>query len=192
MTTASQVTNKGNPIAGTPFDFGAGHVNPAAALDPGLVYDAGEADYQQYTCSAAPSKSARPSYCRAACRGNKCNGAKGVRNVNLPSFSLTGFKPRRALTATRTVTFVGSGGATFTPKLELPAGFTGKVKVKRAGTNGRQTSTKDIVVSAAGDKRMYTLSITSQKGVATGWAFGALTWTSGKWSVRSPIALLIQ
>ena len=36
-----QVTNKGNPLTGTPFDYGAGHINATAALDPGLIYDMG-------------------------------------------------------------------------------------------------------------------------------------------------------
>jgi subtilisin family serine protease len=52
MTTASLVTNKGNPITGTPFDYGAGHVDARRALDPGLVYDAGEVDYQRWQVRA--------------------------------------------------------------------------------------------------------------------------------------------
>lgn len=28
-------------VSATPFDYGNGHVNPRAALDPGLVFDAG-------------------------------------------------------------------------------------------------------------------------------------------------------
>lgn len=28
-------------VTATPFDYGSGHVNPRAALDPGLVFDAG-------------------------------------------------------------------------------------------------------------------------------------------------------
>jgi hypothetical protein len=39
------------PAQGTPHDFGAGHVNATAALDPGLVYDAGPADWDAYTCA---------------------------------------------------------------------------------------------------------------------------------------------
>ncbi|KAK3169146.1 hypothetical protein Dsin_000050 [Dipteronia sinensis] len=36
--------------AGTPLDFGAGHVNPKKAMDPGLVYDIEVEDYINYLC----------------------------------------------------------------------------------------------------------------------------------------------
>ncbi len=56
MTTASQLTNRNNPIQGaagnaTPFEMGAGHVRPAPAFDPGLVYDSGYLDWLAYGCS---------------------------------------------------------------------------------------------------------------------------------------------
>jgi hypothetical protein len=38
MTTASRLTNRGTAIPGTAFDYGAGHVDPVKAMDPGLVY----------------------------------------------------------------------------------------------------------------------------------------------------------
>ncbi len=56
MTTANTVDHQGLPLqaqqlsglgslvlnAATPFDFGSGAVNPTAALDPGLIFDAGQ------------------------------------------------------------------------------------------------------------------------------------------------------
>lgn len=38
-------------VPATPFDYGSGHVNPRAALDPGLVFDAGYNDYLRFLCS---------------------------------------------------------------------------------------------------------------------------------------------
>ncbi|KAK6946114.1 Subtilisin-like protease, fibronectin type-III domain [Dillenia turbinata] len=37
-------------VAGTPLDYGAGHVDPNKALDPGLVYDLEVQDYINYLC----------------------------------------------------------------------------------------------------------------------------------------------
>lgn len=37
------------------FDFGAGHVQPVKALDPGLVYDILPDDYGNYLCSFDPT-----------------------------------------------------------------------------------------------------------------------------------------
>jgi subtilisin family serine protease len=55
LTTTTTLDRGGNPILSqqyseteamklvkaTPFDYGNGHVNPRAALDPGLIFDAG-------------------------------------------------------------------------------------------------------------------------------------------------------
>lgn len=35
----------------SPFDFGAGFVNPSKAIDPGLVFDISFKDYVQFLCS---------------------------------------------------------------------------------------------------------------------------------------------
>ena len=57
MTTASQTDNAGqaDPRPGrrhhaTPLNFGSGHVTPASAFDPGLVYDSGLTDWVRYGC----------------------------------------------------------------------------------------------------------------------------------------------
>lgn len=55
MTTSTTLDRAGNPllaqqtseteaikfVKATPFDYGSGHVDPTAALDPGLIFDAG-------------------------------------------------------------------------------------------------------------------------------------------------------
>lgn len=56
MTTSTVIDRAGRPlqaqqysetetvtlVKATPFDYGSGHVNPSAALDPGLIFDAGK------------------------------------------------------------------------------------------------------------------------------------------------------
>ncbi|KAH6798964.1 subtilisin-like serine protease 3 [Perilla frutescens var. frutescens] len=38
-------------VPATPFDYGSGHVNPRAALDPGLIFNAGYEDYLGFLCT---------------------------------------------------------------------------------------------------------------------------------------------
>lgn len=66
QTTSTVVDHMGKPLqaqtqsgedtpptleAATPFDCGSGAVNPKAALDPGLIFDAGYEDYVSFLCS---------------------------------------------------------------------------------------------------------------------------------------------
>ncbi|GLJ10273.1 hypothetical protein SUGI_0125170 [Cryptomeria japonica] len=58
MTSAYIRYNKNKPIkdastvkAADPFALGAGHVNPAAAMDPGLIYDLAPSDYIHFLCT---------------------------------------------------------------------------------------------------------------------------------------------
>jgi subtilisin family serine protease len=58
MTTAYVHDNTHKPLEdasnaeiGTPFDHGAGHINPRKALDPGLVYDIQPQDYLEFLCT---------------------------------------------------------------------------------------------------------------------------------------------
>ncbi|XVF47667.1 hypothetical protein PTKIN_Ptkin03bG0128500 [Pterospermum kingtungense] len=65
MTTSTKVDRAGRPlqaqqyseteamklVTATPFDYGSGHVDPRAALDPGLIFDAGYEDYLGFLCT---------------------------------------------------------------------------------------------------------------------------------------------
>ncbi|XP_022731006.1 subtilisin-like protease SBT2.5 [Durio zibethinus] len=65
MTTSTKLDRAGRPlqaqqyseteamklVTATPFDYGSGHVNPRAALDPGLIFDAGYEGYLGFLCT---------------------------------------------------------------------------------------------------------------------------------------------
>lgn len=162
MTTASQVTNWGNPIAGNPFGFGAGHVSPTAANDPGLVYNAMPKDYAAFLCGQGLVNDAR---CLL--------GAISASDLNLPSIAVGSLAGSQ--TVKRTVTNVGMAAATYNVAISVP-GFTATV-------------TPASLTLASGQSKSFTVTFTRTTAALNAYAFGAMTWSDGKHKVRSPIAL---
>jgi subtilisin family serine protease len=105
MTTATQNTNMGNPIAGGPFGYGAGAVQPNKALNPGLVYDAGWNDWFGFLCGTGS----------LACAGPDPS------DMNYPSIAVGALAGSQ--TVTRTVTSVSDSAATYTPEVDGLAGI---------------------------------------------------------------------
>lgn len=153
---------------GTPdtsrFGFGAGHVNPNAAVSPGLVYDAGTADYFAFLCGLgllSPS-------------GSTCNavGLLPAWNLNLPTITsdVVGIQTLR-----RTVTNVGNATTTYTASASIP---------------GFQVSVSPATLELApGASRSYTVTALRTNAPIGTWAFGNVDWTSGGQTVRSPLTL---
>ena len=163
MTTASQVTNEGHPIAGSPFGYGAGHVTPNSAVDPGLVYDAGWIDWLGFLCGTGQLQA---SYCPAI----------GIdpSDLNYPSITI-GELPG-SQTVTRTVTNVGPAG-TYDSQVVAPAGVDVVV-------------TPASLTLATGESLDYTVTFTANSSVTIGeYVFGSLTWTHGQHAVRSPLTV---
>ncbi|KAF2324297.1 hypothetical protein GH714_011782 [Hevea brasiliensis] len=71
----------------TPLDYGAGYVNPVAALDPGLVYDTTVEDYLGFLCALNYSSSQIK---LATNRDFTCDPSKkySLGDLNYPSFSV--------------------------------------------------------------------------------------------------------
>ncbi|KAI3955593.1 hypothetical protein MKX01_034915 [Papaver californicum] len=116
MTTASNIDRAGKGIQAqqysgsetmtlvpaTPFDYGSGHVSPRAALDPGLIFDAGYVDYVNFLCATPgidPSEIANftSSSCKTYHGGHPSD-------LNTPSIAISHLVGTR--TITRTVTNV--------------------------------------------------------------------------------------
>ncbi|KDP27456.1 hypothetical protein JCGZ_19817 [Jatropha curcas] len=115
MTTSTKLDRAGRPlqaqqysetealklVTATPFDYGSGHVNPRAALDPGLIFDAGYEDYLGFLCTT-PGIDAHEikNY-----TNSPCNYTMGhPSNFNTPSIAVSHLV--KSQTFTRTVTNV--------------------------------------------------------------------------------------
>ncbi|XP_022888225.1 subtilisin-like protease SBT2.5 [Olea europaea var. sylvestris] len=84
-------------VPATPFDFGSGHVNPTAALDPGLVFDAGYEDYIGFLCTT-PGIDAHEirNY-----TNSPCNYTLGHPwNLNIPSITISHLMGTQTVTRT--------------------------------------------------------------------------------------------
>ncbi|MEU9509522.1 S8 family serine peptidase [Micromonospora sp. NPDC048170] len=160
-TTFDTKTATGTPSSDV-FAQGAGHVDPARMLNPGLVYDASEQDWLGYL------------------EGLGVRTGSGVKliqgsDLNYPSIGVGKLFGTR--TVTRKVTAVTPG--VYHAKVDLP-GL--KVKVSPSTLNFKK----------AGETREFTVTMelrTAPAGVPT---IGSLTWTGGGTAVRSPIVVTPQ
>lgn len=204
MTTASMRTSAGGKIAGDPFMYGSGLIDPARAIDPGVTYDATEADYLRYECTSASQKrvpyidydlgvvryvnGVPPPYCKTVCRAKAdCAAPAGFADINVPSFSMTSLQRGKAVQARRRLTFVGDSArpVEFTAALALPAGYTGRVY-------GVESGTATVTLGRASGPKEYVLEVTATSAAPKFvYAFGAVTFADagGRWIARSPIAL---
>jgi hypothetical protein len=176
MTTASTKDTAGHTIQwshgdATPLNFGAGHVVPGSAFDPGLVYDSGELEWYQYTCGIGQLQ--------LVGGADFCNqiGSIDPSDLNYPSISI-GDLPG-AQTITRTVTNVSKHPGLYLPVVTAPAGF--KVKVS-----------KPLLIVLPGKTATFKVTITRTTAAIGEWAFGSLTlkeFGTGHHVVTSPIAV---
>lgn len=146
-----------------PWGQGAGHVVPNLAADPGLVYDATEADYDKFMCGVGITPA-----------GKNCGviGSIPAYNLNLPS--LTAASVLGIATLTRTVTNVGTAPSTYTAAATV-AGY--DVVVSPAS-----------FTIQPGAKQTFTVKLTRTTAPLATWAYGSLTWTDNLGhKVRSPL-----
>ena len=187
MTTSDAIDNTLNPITdlgddnhpASPFAFGAGHINPNKALDPGLIYDVNAQDYVNVLCGLEYTNQQIQIITKSA--SNNCSN-KSL-DLNYPSFvaffnakgSNSSFISVREFH--RTVTNVGEGQSTYvasvTPIKEI------KVRV----------TPEKLVFKNKNEKQSFKLSIEGPQKLKEESVFGYLRWveSASKRMVSSPI-----
>ncbi|WP_018347467.1 S8 family peptidase [Longispora albida] len=175
MTTASQTDNNGKPIQAlgkdaTPLNFGAGHVVPTKAFDPGLVYESGLEDWLSYICALGQKPA-------ADVMALDCSDFPKVdaSDLNQPSIAIGGLGGSQ--TITRTVKNVSDKTGMYTAQVQAPAGTT-------------VTVTPSRLVVAPGKTATFKVKITWNGAAFGKYTFGSLTWNDQRGHlVRSPIAV---
>ncbi|KAI3886993.1 hypothetical protein MKX03_022786, partial [Papaver bracteatum] len=180
MTTANAMDNTKRPISesptdspASPFNYGSGHVNPTAALDPGLVYEFGSNDIMNFLCAtrANATQIQMLTGTKSTCK----NQIIPIYNLNYPSIGVANVNGN--VSVIRTVTYYGRGSETFRAFSQNPSG----VKVAVAPNVLRFKRT--------GEKKSFRVRFMPSKTSNGSYVFGSLSWRSGLYQVRSPIAL---
>ncbi|KZV29884.1 hypothetical protein F511_17308 [Dorcoceras hygrometricum] len=195
MTTAKVVDKNGKLIEdvstgkpSTPFDHGAGHVDPVSALNPGLIYDLGVDDYLYFLCALNYTAD---EISVLAKNNFTCDSGKSysINDFNYPSFAVS-------LPATTDST-LGSGDGTSSDTVKhtrtvTNVGSPGTYKVSISTSDAFKVSVnpQELTFSQTNEKKTYTATFTAISSEPTDAnAFGRIEWTDGKHVVGSPIAV---
>ncbi|CAO1946267.1 unnamed protein product [Urochloa humidicola] len=171
MTTASVNDARGMPILAQgmsskiadPFDYGAGHINPNKAADPGLIYDIDPSDYNKFfRCNFKKY---------VPCNATMLPGY----HLNLPSIAIPDL--RHQITVSRTVTNVGEVDAIYHAEIHSPPGV--KMDVEPSV----------LVFNAANKIITFKVKLSPLSRLQGDYTFGSLTWHDGLKTVRIPIAV---
>ncbi len=165
MTTGTDVLDGGTPPAAENnpvliFRQGAGHVQPNAAANPGLVFDSNFSDWLSFICGVQP--------------GGGCTGVTPIdpSNLNTPSIAIGDLAGVQ--TVTRKVTNVSGNSGTFTASVSGMVGFN---VVVNPGS----------LALAAGQTGTFTVSFTRTAAPLGAYTGGQLRWTNGLQTARVPM-----
>ncbi|KAK8662516.1 hypothetical protein V6N13_092089 [Hibiscus sabdariffa] len=155
------------------FTYGAGHINPLQATDPGLVYDAGEIDYVKFLCGQGYTiKNIQLITGDSSSCSDETNGT--VWDLNYPSFTLSS-SPGKSITRVfhRTVTNVGPAVSTYQVVINAPPVLV------------IQVQPSVLSFEYVGQKQSFVVTVEAQLGNSM--ASGSLIWDDGVHKVKSPI-----
>ncbi|KAJ9679190.1 hypothetical protein PVL29_021197 [Vitis rotundifolia] len=176
MTTATIMDPRKNEDA--EFAYGSGHINPVKAVDPGLVFDASEADYVDFLCKQGYNTTllrmitGDSSVCPSTEPGKAWD-------LNYPSFPLSLLDGKQIQASYhRTVTNVGLPNSTYHSHVTMPPSFAVLVEPPV------------LTFSETGEKKSFTVIVTGSPIVQVPIVLGAIEWTDGNdHVVRTPIVV---
>jgi len=171
MTTARQDVSASAGLAdANPFDYGAGHIEPNSALDPGLVYDVLDDEFDAFACGTES-----PAVAAARCDALTDAGFSFAPvDLNQPAIATARLISSR--TVARRVTNVSDEAGAYTVSVSTPPGI------------GVDVSPSSLSLGP-GESASYDVTLSFLSGPLDLWRFGSLTWSSDSIDVYSPIAV---
>ncbi|CAN4104400.1 unnamed protein product [Withania somnifera] len=155
-----------------PFAYGAGHVRPNRAMDPGLVYDLSIDDYLGFLCAQGYNETQIKTFTQGPF---KCPEPVSFINMNLPSITVPNLNG--SLTVTRTLKNVGSP-ATYKAHIRSPIGISTIVEPN------------SLEFKNTGEEKSFNVMFKVKRSNAPkDYVFGQLIWSDSKHYVRSPIVV---
>ncbi|XP_068642047.1 subtilisin-like protease SBT5.3 [Aristolochia californica] len=177
MTTARSRDNAMEPIRNstllkaTPFSYGAGHIRPNRAQDPGLVYDLSTNDYLKFLCNIGYNSSQMAAFYK----GYQCPQRSSNLDLNYPSITVPNLD--KSTTVTRTLKNVGSPGK-YKVRLKHPEGVSVSVKPE------------SLTFEKIGEEKSYKITLAPKHERMGGdYVYGRIIWSDGVHYVRSPIVV---
>ncbi|KAI9187219.1 hypothetical protein LWI28_025662 [Acer negundo] len=162
-----------NNMKATPFAYGAGHVRPNRAVDPGLVYDMTADDYLNFLCARGYNEK----IIRRLFLGKPylCPKSFKLADFNYPTITVPNLNG--SVTVTRRVKNVGSPGSY-------------NVRVKALGRVSVMVEPKSLKFTKVGEEKTFKVTLKPMSSVKLGkYIFGDLTWSDGSHQVKSCIAV---
>ncbi|XP_059068931.1 subtilisin-like protease SBT4.14 [Cryptomeria japonica] len=161
------------------FGYGAGQINPAKAINPGLVYETDVNDYIKMLCSQGYNDTTLR---LLTSDFSSCDSIEvfqyGALELNYPSIMVV-TTPGKSIYAkfSRIVTNVGPPQSTYKVIINTPSGI--KVTV----------SPDTLAFSTLNQKLTYNITIEGGVIPSNSLVSGSLIWVYGNYSVRSPIGV---
>ncbi|KAJ4832236.1 hypothetical protein Tsubulata_001993 [Turnera subulata] len=177
MTTAIVMDPRKHPDL--EFGYGSGHINPAQALSPGLVYNATEVDYINFLCKQGYNTTTLRTITGT---NSSCSSTVPGRawDLNYPTF-VAAMEDGRAIKAifTRRVTNVGAPNSTYTVTKYMPNSISITVEPSV------------LTFSKFGEEKTFTVKLDGPSIEQEPIMSGAIVWTdeANNYIVRSPVVV---
>lgn len=151
-------------------------------MQPGLVYETEINDYLQYLCYTGYSLTKINKIASSLPANFSCptkSDSDAVSNMNYPSIAISNLKENESKKVIRTVTIVDQDESVYTALVDAPSGLDVEVEPNKLQIT---KNSKKVTYQVT-----FRLTSSTKEDM-----FGSITWTNGKYKVRSPFVVALS